>query len=128
MEYHFCGCVISDLEKIKYFIENRMEELNRYIPDDTKMFEIKLIVNELIINGALHGNELSRKKTVYVNIDYNGDMLFIKVRDEGKGIKYRMEDYNPEDMLSTGRGLILVNGLVDELKLDKNAIQAIINL
>ncbi|NLW41944.1 MAG: ATP-binding protein [Tissierellia bacterium] len=128
MEYHFCGCVISDLEKIKYFIENRMEELNRYIPDDTKMFEIKLIVNELIINGALHGNELSRKKTVYVNIDFNGDMLFIKVRDEGKGIKYRMEDYNPEDMLSTGRGLILVNGLVDELKLDKNAIQAIINL
>jgi serine/threonine-protein kinase RsbW len=128
MEYHFCGCVISDLEKIKYFIENRMEELNRYIPDDTKMFEIKLIVNELIINGALHGNELSRKKTVYVNIDYNGDMLFIKVSDEGKGIKYRMEDYNPEDMLSTGRGLILVNGLVDELKLDKNAIQAIINL
>lgn len=92
------------------------------------MFEIKLIVNELIINGALHGNELSRKKTVYVNIDFNGDMLFIKVRDEGKGIKYRMEDYNPEDMLSTGRGLILVNGLVDELKLDKNAIQAIINL
>lgn len=128
MEYHFCGCVISDLEKIKYFIENRMEELNRYIPDDTKMFEIKLIVNELIINGALHGNELSRKKTVYVNIDFNGDMLFIKVRDEGKGIKYRMEDYNPENMLSTGRGLILVNGLVDELKLDKNAIQAIINL
>ncbi len=128
MEYHFCGCVISDLEKIKYFIENRMEELNRYIPDDTKMFEIKLIVNELIINGALHGNELSRKKTVYVNIDFNGDMLFIKVRDEGKGIKYLMEDYNPEDMLSTGRGLILVNGLVDELKLDKNAIQAIINL
>ena len=128
MEYHFCGCVISDLEKIKYFIDSRMEELTRYITDDSKMFEIKLIVNELVINGALHGNELSRKKTVFVNIDLNGDMLFIKVQDEGKGIKYQMEDYNPYDMSSSGRGLVLVNGLVDELKLDKNTIRAIINL
>lgn len=128
MEYHFCGCVNSDLEKIKYFIESRIEELNRYILDDTKMFEIKLIVNELVINGALHGNELSESKTVFVNIDCSDDVLFIKVKDEGQGIKYSFDDYDPDEMLASGRGLVLVNGLVDELRLDKNAIYAIINL
>lgn len=129
MEYHFYGCVKSDLEKIKYFVESRIRELNRYILDEDKLFEIRLIVNELVINGALHGNELSSKKTVYLNIDFNNERLVIKVRDEGEGIFYDFqEDYHPENMLSTGRGLVLVNGLVDKLLMQNNIIVAIMNM
>lgn len=128
MEYHFCGCVKSDLEKIKYFVDNRIEELNRYIKDDDKLFEIKLIVNELVINGAMHGNNFSIKKTVFLNIDLYGDMLMIKVKDEGEGFKFQLEDYDPSLMRSSGRGLVIVNGLVDELKLGKNVISAMINI
>lgn len=128
MEYHFCGCVKSDLDKIKYFVDSRIEDLNRYIVDDTKLFEIKLIVNELIINGAIHGNRMSDNKSVYLNIDYRDDMLLIRVKDEGNGIVFSEEDYDPSKMMSHGRGLILVNGLVDELEMKKNVIRAIINI
>lgn len=128
MEYHFCGCVKSDLDKIKYFVENRIEELNRYIDDVDKLYEIKLIVNELIINGAMHGNNFSVKKTVFLNIDLDGDMLFIKVKDEGAGFEFKMEDYDPSRMLSSGRGLVIVNGLADELEMGENVIQAMINI
>lgn len=129
MEYHFCGCVRSDLEKIKYFVDSRIQELNRYISDEDKLFEVRLIVNELVINGAIHGNQLSNKKTVYLTIDLIDDSIVIKVRDEGQGISYDVEsDYHPENMLSTGRGLILVNGLVDSLEMENNIIIAVMGL
>ena len=128
MKYHFCGCVKSDLETIRYFIENRIDELHRYINDDTKLSDIKLVVNELVINGALHGNELSNTKAVYLNIDVDSNTVCIKVRDEGSGIDYRIEDYNPMEMLPSGRGLLMVHGLADEIELKRNMIKAIINI
>ncbi len=128
MEYHFCGCVRSDLDKIKSFVDNRIEDLNRYIIDDDRLFEIKLIVNELVLNGAIHGNELSYKKSVYLNIDYCEDTLFIRVEDEGRGINFSIDTYDPSQMLSGGRGLVLVTGLVDEIKMFDNIIIATINI
>lgn len=129
MEYYFNGCVRSDINIIKDFVDCRMRELHRYILDADKLFDVKLIVNELIINGALHGNKLARDRSVYLNINIEEGYLTIKVRDEGAGIVYDLEnDYYPEDMLSSGRGLVLVNGLVDKLVLDHNKVIAIISL
>lgn len=129
MEYYFNGCVRSDLKTIKDFVDCRIRELNRYILDSDKLFDVKLIVNELVINGALHGNKLSRDRSVYLNIDISEDCLTIKVKDEGAGILYDLEkDYYPEEMLSTGRGLVLVNGLVDKLELDHNKVVAVVSL
>lgn len=129
MEYYFNGCVRSDINTIKDFVDCRMRELHRYILDADKLFDVKLIVNELIINGALHGNKLARDRSVYLNINIEEGYLTIKVRDEGAGIVYDLEnDYYPEEMLSSGRGLILVNGLVDKLVLDHNKVIAIISL
>lgn len=129
MEYYFNGCVRSDINTIKDFVDCRMRELHRYILDADKLFDVKLIVNELIINGALHGNKLARDRSVYLNINIEEGYLTIKVRDEGAGIVYDLEnDYYPEEMLSSGRGLVLVNGLVDKLVLDHNKVVAIISL
>lgn len=126
MEYHFCGCVSSDLKTIKYFIKNRINELNRYVDDYSKLLEIKLIVNELVINGALHGNELSKKKAVFLRIDLEDDAIKISVRDEGEGINYSVESYNPTEMLPSGRGLFLVYNLADYFSLSENEIDVII--
>lgn len=128
MEYHFCGCVASDLKTIKCFIKNRIDELNRYVEDNSKLLEIKLIVNELVINGALHGNELSEKKAVFLRIDLNDEAIKISVSDEGKGFDYKIENYNPKEMRSTGRGLLLVYNLADDMELVKNKVNVIINI
>ena len=129
MEYYFNGCVRSDINTIKDFVDCRMRELHRYILDADKLFDVRLIVNELVINGALHGNKLVRDRSVYLNINIEEGYLTIKVRDEGAGIVYNLDhDYYPDQMLSTGRGLVLVNGLVDKLVLDHNKVVAIISL
>lgn len=129
MEYYFNGCVRSDINIIRDFVDCRMRELHRYILDADKLFDVKLIVNELIINGALHGNKLAQDRSVYLNINIEEGYLTIKVRDEGAGIVYDLEnDYYPDQMLSSGRGLVLVNGLADKLVLDHNKAVAIIAL
>lgn len=127
MIYQFRGCVGSDLIKIKYFVDSRLYELNRYIEDDNTLFEIRLIVNELIINGACHGNNLARDKSVYLYLDLSDDSIKIRVIDEGDGIEHNVENYNPDDMLPTGRGLLLVEGLADRIEYIDNTVMAVIN-
>ena len=55
--YRFKGFVNSDLSLIKSFLDSAIMDLNPYITDQEKLFDIKVILNELVINGAVHGNQ-----------------------------------------------------------------------
>ena len=52
----------------------------------------------------------------------------IEVKDEGIGIDYDFSTYDPLDLKCSGRGLILVHGLSDELIVKNNCIIAIKNI
>jgi serine/threonine-protein kinase RsbW len=56
------------------------------------------------------------------------DKLTIEVQDEGKGIQYDPGEYNPSDLKSWGRGLVLVNGLSDEFYVDRNRVVSVKNI
>lgn len=64
--YKFKGFVNSDLSLIKNFLDSAMKDLNPFIRDQEKLFDIKVILNELVVNGAMHGNEedLKDRKSV----------------------------------------------------------------
>lgn len=125
MNYLYKGSVNSDLDTIKSFIEKTVGILNGIIKDRDLMFDVKVILNELIMNGALHGNECIQSKHVCLTLRMNGDRLMIEVEDEGGGIDYNLNDYNPYDLKSWGRGLVLVNGLSDEFYVDRNKVVSI---
>ena len=55
--YKFKGSVNSDLSLIKSFLDSAIMDLDSFIKDEEKLFDIKVILNELVINGAMHGNE-----------------------------------------------------------------------
>jgi serine/threonine-protein kinase RsbW len=120
MDYIYKGSVCSDLDTIKSFIDKTVQILNGIISDRDLMFDIRVILNELIVNGALHGNECMSSKTVSLTLRMSEDKLMIEVEDEGRGI-----EYNPSDLKSWGRGLVLVNGLSDELYVDRNRVVSI---
>ncbi len=64
-------------------------------------------------------------KTVSLTLRMSEDKLMIEVEDEGRGINYNLKEYNPSDLKSWGRGLVLVNGLSDELYVDRNRVVSI---
>jgi serine/threonine-protein kinase RsbW len=128
MNYIYKGTVCSDLETIKNFIDKTVTNLNSLISDRDLIFDIKVILNELIVNGALHGNECVSSKCVSLTLKMSHDKLTIEVQDEGKGIQYDPGEYNPSDLKSWGRGLVLVNGLSDEFYVDRNRVVSVKNI
>lgn len=120
------GSVCSELDAIKDFVNNTMNNLRNVVHDNDLMFDIKLILNELIVNGALHGNECLETKNVDLSLELHEDRIIIEVKDEGKGIAdLDLGRYNPTDLKSWGRGLVLVNGLTDEFYVEENKVIAV---
>lgn len=125
MYFNYNGSICSDIELIKNFIDDILNKLNLIVENQDALFDIKLILNELIINGVFHGNKCMRSKYVNLDLEMKGDKLVMTVKDEGEGIVFDTESYDPEELNCYGRGLILVHGLSDKVLVDKNKITAI---
>lgn len=128
MNYKYSGAVMSDLESIKFFLEDILGEISNLIKDENTIFDIRLILNELILNGAIHGNKLTKNKSVRLDIALANDKMEIFVEDEGEGIECSLESYKPDELKCCGRGLIIVDRLSDELFIDKNKVMVVKNL
>jgi serine/threonine-protein kinase RsbW len=128
VNFTYNGSICSDLNLIKNFIDEILNKLDKAINDDETLFDIRIILNELVINGVLHGNESVNTKCVDLALEVKNRQVKIEVKDEGVGINFDFESYDPEELKFGGRGLVLVRGLSDELYIDKNKIIAIKNL
>ncbi len=124
----FRGSVCSNLNDVKVFIQNALNRLTEIIVDEDLMFDIRLIINELIVNGVIHGNCCDISKNVYLLLDVEEDYVKIEVVDEGNGIDYDVSSYDPDELKCCGRGLVLVDRLCDEFYIDKNRVIAVKHL
>lgn len=112
----------SDLLEIRNEIENLLTEIKGFIIKEDLLQEVKLILNELVLNSAIHGNELDERKKVELNLEINKNLMKLKVKDEGVGFLYDNTNYDPLELKSNGRGLIIVDGLSDEFCVDRNIV------
>lgn len=126
--YKFKGFVNSDLSLIKNFLDSAMKDLNPFIRDQEKLFDIKVILNELVVNGAMHGNEEDLNKKVCLKLILDRDSLKIIVKDEGRGVDFDTTLYDCTQKKCNGRGLLIVEALTDQLILNDNEVIAIKNL
>ena len=120
MKYIFAGSVPSDIHCAKEFVNLATRSLHSLIYDEEVSFDIKLIIQELLMNGVVHGNGLNRDKYVSLGIDYSSHCLRIQVQDEGPGID--VEEDCGTNMKCNGRGLQIVRALSDGVQLNGNEI------
>lgn len=125
LDFKYSGTVCSDLEMIKNFIDDILIKINSLIKNNDTMFDIRLILNELVINGVLHGNDCISSKCVKLSLEVNESKITIQVEDEGMGIDFDFETYDPTELHCNGRGLVIVNGLSDEFYIQKNKVTAV---
>ncbi|QQY79315.1 serine/threonine-protein kinase RsbW [Keratinibaculum paraultunense] len=123
--FKYQGSVCSDLDDTKVFIQNILNRLKDVVDDENLLFDLKLILNELVINSVIHGNKCKKEKCVYLYLEILEDTIRIEVSDEGRGIDFDISSYNPRELKCCGRGLILVDGLSDELYIDENRVEVI---
>ena len=128
LEFKYSATVCSDLDMIKNFVDEILNKINLIVEDKDTIFDIKLILNELIVNGIMHGNQCVSSKCVKLLLEVKNDQIKIQVEDEGHGINYDFKSYDPEELSVCGRGLVIVSGLSDEFYIKKNRVTAVKNI
>ncbi|EPR13917.1 ATP-binding protein [Ruminiclostridium papyrosolvens] len=101
------------------------------------IFEIKVILNELIVNAVQHGNKCNDCKHTYVTFKIIDNYLYVSVMDEGSGFNHTKTALVHKDLdcvnnlyCDHGRGLVIVRQLCDKIKFNKcgNKVSIIKNL
>lgn len=91
--------------------------------------EIKLGLQEALVNAAKHGNQLDPRKSVYVKFYRTKESFFWVISDEGKGFNHQCwcsadqsPDLPPEEA-ENGRGMCLLSQIFDQVDWNSQGTQ-----
>ncbi|NYB74432.1 MULTISPECIES: ATP-binding protein [Sedimentibacter] len=124
MDYKVERYLKSDINNAKITVEEILDSIKNIVSENT-FFNTKLILNELIINSILHGNQKDKSKQVFINLLIDKSCIIIEVADEGLGICYKKKAYGDYDFCESGRGLMLVEGLSDKFEVCGNRVKCV---
>lgn len=107
------------------------------VMEESTVFELKVILNELFLNAVKHGNKNDPSKRVKVTAGLTKDeCVYVLIEDEGEGYDCRctyaaswdvlQADVDCCDMKETGRGLIIVRSLCDKICFNKRGNKVVI--
>ncbi|HAJ60857.1 MAG TPA: ATP-binding protein [Cyanobacteria bacterium UBA8543] len=91
--------------------------------------ELRLGLQEALVNAAKHGNNLDPRKTVVVHFSVVNDEYWWIISDEGSGFSppcchHRESDCSlPDDESETGRGLCLLQQIFDQVQWNRKGTE-----
>lgn len=110
----------SDLYNMKNTVNQALEFINENKPNLNKndVYDMKLVLNELLANAIIHGNKENKSKSVYLKMKLKKNSIYTKISDEGKGFDYlnylsRYNSAKSSQMKENGRGIKLACSLTD---------------
>lgn len=124
MNYVISKKIPSNIKYIKNIVNEILNEINDCL-NSCQRFDTRLILSELLINSVIHGNNSDIDKYVYINIELDDNLLKIQVSDEGEGFDFKQKNYNHNNYSLSGRGLLIVEGLSNELTITGNTVTVI---
>lgn len=127
--------ILTEIEDIKVAIDGVMGGIESFCDlSDARLYEIKLVMNELLVNCFDHACPKS-KQTVVLGVLAKAEKVRIRVKDNGQGFEYeytnkRLSSPMSEERLysETGRGLLLVNAFCDNVKYFGNGNSVEVNI
>jgi serine/threonine-protein kinase RsbW len=120
----FNSSISGNVDNIKATVNSILYNLKNVCAgiEEDCIFELKVILNELLINAIKHGNkeECGKQVKVTAGLSENGYAVLI-IEDEGEGYNYISENnfYNFNDLnqiKETGRGILIIKNLCDRVK------------
>jgi len=108
---------------IRAMIKDMMDCIkSRYALSDSEEYEFRLILNELIANGTIHGNKRLCDKSITAQIEaIDPYTIGITIQDEGSGFNYKeffSREYpcDANTFSERGRGLKLIKAMCDNIR------------
>lgn len=115
-EYYFLG--LSE-------ISSKLKEILKDIQMDDYVFEIKLIITELLTNAYKYGNKRQNDLPIILRYTFYESSLFIEVTDLGLTKKqFEIKESIEDEMLleESGRGLFLINQFAKCVTTNSNTV------
>lgn len=112
----------SNLKNIRPAVDEILDYLKSIETEESLIFDIRLSLEEALINAIRYGNRFNENLTVDVDFTHNGNKVIIAVEDKGKGFDYRnLPDPTKEENLLKlkGRGLFLIRHLMDDVEFNR---------
>ncbi len=119
--YEDCTC--SSIFNATHMTKDFISKLTNYFDDEELIYDIRLIITELLVNCVQHGNKNDLSKKISLSAEIDDNKIIIKVKDEGEGVKQEITA-KVEECKTCGRGLLIVKKLTDNLIFNKNEIVA----
>lgn len=115
---------------IRTMIKDMMDSIkSNYCLSAEEEYEFRLILNELIANGTVHGNRNHCDKTIKAQIEaIDLITIGITIEDEGSGFDYHgffKQSYPCDSNLYSerGRGLKLIKSFCDNIRFNQSGNQ-----
>ena len=109
----------SDPKYIKRASSKLIGALKKLKLSTETLFDIRLCLEEAVINAIKYGNKLDERLPVVISYAISGGKLEITVRDQGRGFNYRATPDPRSDaniLKHGGRGIFLIENLMDEVR------------
>lgn len=115
--------ILTEIEDIKIAVDGVLGELDRvYKLGEARKYEIRLVMNELLVNCFDHA-QTGGKQMVVLKVSVMDGHLSIRIKDNGEGFAYDATPHNlnrvvDEDLLynERGRGLMLVRAFCQDIE------------
>lgn len=112
----------SNLKNIKPAVDEILDYLKSIEVEGSLIFDIRLGLEEALINAVKYGNRFNESLTAEVEFTHNGNKVIIAVEDKGNGFDYRnLPDPTREENLlkPKGRGIFLIKHLMDDVEFNR---------
>jgi serine/threonine-protein kinase RsbW len=109
----------SDLGNIKQAVDQIRGLLENIGADESDMFDIRLCLEEALINAIKYGNKFEKSKKVIMDFSYKNGKAVISIEDNGRGFNLGSvpDPTTDENILKgSGRGVFLMRHLMDRLE------------
>lgn len=113
----------SDPQYIKQASTRVLHSIKELGLDKDTIFDIKLCLEEAIINAIKYGNKCNKDLTVSISYSFSDGRFEIAIRDQGKGFDYANipDPRSDKNILKHGgRGLFLIRNLMDKVEFNNS--------
>jgi len=109
----------SDLKNILPVTLEIFQKLKSQGVKEDILFDVRLCLEEALVNAIKHGNKKDKKKLVYIAVKFINHIIEIIVKDQGKGFDYKnipSPTKGKNIKKPSGRGIFLIKKLMDGVR------------
>jgi serine/threonine-protein kinase RsbW len=101
------------------FVSAVLDKLKKLGVSEEELFDVRLCLNEALINAIKHGNKFDSNLKVEVRVEVKDGTLTMEVKDQGAGFDFtKIPNPTQEDNIhrNSGRGVFLIKKHVDRVE------------